>query len=157
MKLRLRRTSAILIFALLALVSRAANSQTDIAPPAGIIRIDLPAHARVLASHPFLPFDPSVNDQLAEQLGVQGGSQDVQRILKWDDTAQAYVIAEKTLYKRYGRSEVELVDSDSDTGAPTTMTIQPGEGFWIENLGTNSHTLYLCGQVMLGGRYRDSP
>ena len=74
------------------------------------------------------------------------------RILKWDRAENAYASAVKTPVspgpEGAGSEQAERWVEDSENQIPAEMTLEPGEGFWIENNSDQTQQVYLCGQVV---------
>jgi hypothetical protein len=109
----------------------------QLAPPAGVIRIDLPAGQDVLASMPFETDSSAVQDVLSNS-DLTDGCQ----IFKWDAQAQSYRTA--TLVQG-------IWSSDASGNTPSDMTLDNGEGFIIRN--PEKTQLYLAGTVVIDNRF----
>jgi hypothetical protein len=93
----------------------------EVSRPAGFVRVSVPAYGRAFLAMPFTPFASGLGSTSEPAIR----NDDV--ALRWNPTAQTY----------------ELVSD------PATLSLAPGEGFWIENRADGIRTLALGGWVVL--------
>jgi hypothetical protein len=108
--------------------------QAQLAPPAGVIRIELPAGQDVLASVPFETASAAIQDVLSSS-DLTDGCQ----VFKWDATSQSYRSA--TLVQG-------IWSTDANGGTPSEMTLDNGEGFIIRNPGKTDQQLFMAGTAV---------
>jgi hypothetical protein len=119
---------------LAALLCVATSLHAQLAPPAGVIRIDLPAGQDVLASVPFETASAAIQDVLSSS-DLTDGCQ----VFKWDATSQSYRSA--TLVQG-------IWSTDANGGTPSDMTLDNGEGFIIRNSSKTDQQLFMAGTAV---------
>jgi hypothetical protein len=138
-----------LIISLLTLLSLNLSGQTDAySKPAGFVRKEVPAGTQRLSSTPFTPFDGSLNSLLDNQLTGEDNDDDADKIIKWDATSQAYTSA----FKADNTSDVNKDGKwfvDDVNWVATSLTLAPGEGFWIQNQHAAAQNVFLMGKLVL--------
>ena len=141
------RSAAALLAVIFSLGPLTVVSQT-VAPPAGFVRVELPAGAQTLVSTPFVPFDDSIDAVLSGQLIGSTNENIGDKIFKWDAAKAQYVSATKV--DGTGKAEIDgKWFSDLASRTPSDMTIEPGEGFFIQNRQDFVNVIYLSGEVPL--------
>jgi hypothetical protein len=117
-----------------------------VSKPAGITRmVAVPGNSLHAVS--LQPFSGSLDALLAGQLNGGLSAAQADKILKWDPVTQAYVGA----FKADGTGDPAKDDqwfSDVGTWQKSTLTIAPGEGFWIINRSNVAQTVYVGGEVI---------
>jgi hypothetical protein len=117
--------------ALLALAAPA-PLRAESAPPAGFVRVAVPAGAEVLASMPFDPFAPGLDGAVGTQLPGADDAAAAGAVRFWDAAAQAFTNA----YLAAGTGDPAkdgrwFLDFAAWTPAP--FEVRPGTGFWLRN------------------------
>jgi hypothetical protein len=136
---RRRFPSIELLAAPLLFSALSALAGNTVSPPAGFIRITIASNQQFLASLPFEPFDEGVSGALGIRLpGREGGAGD--RVLKWDPVSLSYTGATRDA------TATNWVDGAGD---PTSLTLVPGEGFWLVNRQPADQGLILAGEVVV--------
>ncbi len=122
-----------------------AQSVNYVSKPAGITRLAV-FPGQTLVSIPFRPFAPALNEVLRDQLTGGTTATNGDGILKWDPVSQVYL----TAFKAAGTGDTSRDGnwfSPSTGWAPSALTLNPGEGFWIANRQTTAQTVYFCGSI----------
>jgi len=123
-------------------------SDNVVSRPSGFIRITVPSDDYVLVSIPFKPFDKSINAVLNDQLTGAAIEDQADRIFKWDPIGAEYIKA----IKADGVGDVEIDGKWFSSFSPliaSSLTIQPGEGFFVYNCQDKDQILCLAGEIML--------
>lgn len=144
----IERWVAILVFPVLQFLSPPAYADNVISKPVGFIRITTSPNSDILASIPFEPFDPSLRALLAGQLAGATNECSADRIIKWDPHAQQY----ETAFKADGTGN-PLLDGfwfqNDVSWVTSSLSLKPGEAFWIENRQAITQSVLLAGFVVL--------
>ena len=130
-----------------AAVSVIARAESEVSPPAGFVRVEVPAGSNVLVSLNFDPWDGRLEAVFSNQLlGAQSES-NADRILQWDAASQQYVIS----FKAEGTGDTNRDGHWFYSGTNwliSTQELTVGEGFWIQNRH-GDQAVYLCGRLVL--------
>ncbi len=131
-----------------ALVPQTAQATDSVSRPFGFTRIALnPGDSRACSTL-FDPLnDASIQATLGQQLTASYTADTADRVLKWDPHTQTYVAA-----LRYpSDSQSSLWIAGDGSSQDSSMTILPGDGFFIENRQEYSQTVFLSGLIPLAG------
>jgi hypothetical protein len=133
---------------LLTLVFSTTNAQTS-GKAAGFIRVSVPGNSQRASSLPFIPFNNSIDSIFGQQLTGETSSNTADCVVKWDSVVQSYT----TVYKCGNTNDTNkdgkwFVSGTYDT---STMTINPGDGVWIQNKHADTQTVFLSGFVVMDG------
>lgn len=126
------------IAALLFLLPCCILAENLVSRPVGFVRVSIPSNSTQMFALPLSPFDPAVSNLLSGQLTSGKSEVDADRIFKWDAAIQTY---EKAVFID------ETWWSDFTGGIRSTMTLNPGEGFWVENRQGTNQTILMIGKV----------
>ena len=125
-----------------------AAEENAVSRPVGFVRVRVPANDRVLTSIPFHPFSPAITNAFRGQLIGPTNTPGTHRLVKWDPDEQVYLYATKLHGNTNRNVQNEIWLADPDAGKSSSLTIQAGESFWIENGSERSQNLYLWGDVI---------
>ena len=133
---------------LLLCFSTIASADNIVSRPVGFVRIAVPPNKNVLTSIPFYAFKKSIDEVLKGQLTGATNETLADRVIKWDPQFQEY----ESAFKAAGTSN-PLVDghwfrNDVDW-VTSSLSLNPGEAFWIENRQTMTQSVLLAGFVVL--------
>lgn len=143
----------VIIAAAASLLSLPLHAQTNtVSLPAGFVRVLVPTNSEVLLSVPFdlLP-SPDINDALFGQLTGATNESAADVVRKWDPAGGQYLSAYKA--QGVGQPNEDLWFSDFSTWSTSSLSIAPGEGFFIGNRQSTTQSVFLCGLVVLDGDY----
>lgn len=132
-----------------ALGQTSAFSENAISRPAGFLRIPLQKGFNLI-SIPLQSFDgdDSINAVLGNQLSGSTNDATADRVLKYDPLSVNYVEALKA--DGTGNPDIDgKWFASFDGWKPSDMTLQIGEGFWIENRQVDDQVVFLTGEVVL--------
>ena len=137
------------VFSLLMLQSMVTLADTDAySRPAGFMRVQVPANDQKLMSSPFVFFNSGLDSVFSGQLTGESNQNDADKIVKWDSTIQDYVSAFKA--DNTGNSQRNgKFFADDTSWTPTSMTLSPGDGFFIQNEHNSAQTVYIMGKIVL--------
>ena len=107
--------------------------------PAGFVHFHVTASNRVLAAMQLDAYDARILSLFAGQLIGGSNTNNSDLLLKYDPTLQQYV----TFWRTNNGAWVQAPQT-----VPTTNTLKPGEGIWIQNRHGFQH-VFLYGQVAL--------
>jgi len=119
-----------------------------ISRPVGFVRIAISTNEQKLVSLPFKPFDSSLGRVLAGQLTGSADEKLADVVLKWDPFLLQYLKA----YKADGSADEKIDGKWFSSFEPLTessLTLQPGEGFFVWNRQSMTQDVFLGGQVVL--------
>ncbi len=146
------RTGLLSVFAVILTASCVLAQTNTVSQPAGFVRVMVPTNSEVLLSVPFdlLP-SPDVNDALYGQLSGSTNESTADVLRKWDPAGSAY----ESVYKADGTGGANdgLWFGDFTTWSTSTLSILPGEGFFIGNRQSTTQTVFLCGLVVLDSAF----
>ena len=134
------------------LLSLPAFAQTNtVSLPAGFVRVVLPTNSEVLLSVPLdlLP-DSDFNSAFLGQLTGSTNENSADFIRKWTPGSGF-----DTIYKAdgFGDDRDGVWFDDFSTWTTSSLSILPGEGFFIGNRQSSTQTIFLCGFVLLDNNY----
>lgn len=127
-------------------VGALAGVYDTISKPAGLTRI-VAVPGNSLHAVSLQPYSGVLDDLLAGQLTGGASATDADKILKWNATAQAYAGA----FKAGGTGDAAKDGkwfSDVGTWQKSSLSLAPGEGFWIVNRSSVAQSVYVGGQVI---------
>ncbi|MBU0676906.1 MAG: hypothetical protein KJ626_02225 [Verrucomicrobia bacterium] len=111
--------------------------------PVGVVRLEIPAQHARLVGIPFTSEDQSIESVLGSQLAASTDQESADIVIKWNAGGQEYSAA-------YRMESGENLWSDTTGGdGASSMTLQPGEAFWIQNNQLAAQPVYLVGDVAL--------
>ena len=122
-------------------------AQDYVSRPVAFVRIGVPASTSVLVAMSFDPLDSSLRAVLSNQLTGASTEAAADRALKWDPSAQQYVIS----FKADGTGDTNKDGYWFASGTnwiPSTQTFASGDAFWIENRH-DAQQVFLGGAVVL--------
>jgi len=140
-----------LLFAVASPAQTVTGTVARIGVPVGFVRATICANGRALLAIPFHAFDPSIQGVMRGQMPPTSKDTQSVRVLKWDAVNQEYVALVRQTAALDG-AIVETWRDESDPSGRPDVTLLPGEGFWLENNGTEDRDLFLCGEIVLDSR-----
>ena len=133
---------------LLLCFSTLAGADNIVSRPVGFVRIATPPNKSVLTSIPFYAFKNSIDEVLKGQLTGATNEALADHVIKWDPQLQGYESAFKAagttnplIDGQWFRNDVDWVTS--------SLSLNPGEAFWIENRQAMTQSVLLAGFVVL--------
>lgn len=143
----IRMIQAIVIAAfLLPLVTAFADN--IVSRPVGVLQIKVSEKAQRLVSLPFQPFSNTLDVVLSGQMTGSTSEKSADHVFKWD----AFISAYRKAVKADGTGNPELDGkwvADLQGMLPSDLTLEPGEGFFLENRQGSTQSVFLVGKVML--------
>lgn len=106
------------------------------------MRVEVNPTSQALSS---IPFDPSINAVFLGQLTGAPLQTNAEHVIKWDPVAQQYETAFKA--DGFGDQRDGFWLEDDLNFVTSSLTLRPGEGFWIDNRQAVTQTVYLAGAV----------
>jgi parallel beta-helix repeat protein len=116
--------------------------------PTGFLRLNIPENTQTLVSTPFEPFDGTLNNFFLGQLTGESTDSTGDRVIKWLSQTQSYTSAFKADNTGDSAKNGKWFE-EGINWTPTTLTLSPGEGFWIQNQHSATQRVFLMGKVVL--------
>jgi len=114
----------------------------EIAPPAGLIRIELPPHSDTAVSQPFDSYNNSFEDTVSSQLTGSTNAETSDHVFIWNDSLQQYT----DLWKNR-QGEWFLPDEAQKP------VISAGSAFYIRNNQSYTQQFYFWGEILIDEEY----
>lgn len=130
------------------LLVSSSTGQNTVSEPVGFVRAVVPSNSEVLLSMPFDAFDPDIGAVFSNQLTGATNEQTADVVRGWDAASQSYANA----YKAEGTGDSGKDGRwflDFTTWSTSTLSLPPGNGFWVGNRQSVTQTVFLCGRVIL--------
>lgn len=108
-----------------------------LAPPAAFFKITLPAQGKVLTAMPFVPFTQSVSGAVCCTSGLGNGPI---KLMRWNAIGLGYETLD------YGDSGWQRAPAENGS----LFGLQPGDGFWLENKGSQPVDCMIMGRIPVG-------
>ena len=116
--------------------------------PAGFTRLSIGPDSEILASLPFHPFNPSIQEIFTGQLTGLTNAVLADHVITWDAQQQQY----RSAFKVDGSGnpgQDGLWFENEGSWTTSSITLYPGTAFWIDNRQFVTQTVWLCGSVVL--------